>query len=442
MISFTICPSKKASPFRRIHGMNLAAPIIHARRCRELSDYLRKLNIPQTRMHDCPLNNPGKMLVDIPCVFPLEHADPFKEENYIFGDTDDYFANALNYGTSIMYRLGTSIDHSGFAHHTAPPADPAKWVEIASHIIDHYNNGWSNGFHYDIKYWEIWNEADTELPILWKGTWKQFIDFYCFAAKALKSRHPELKIGGPSMAKITSLNGSAFPDFLKGCRDQQAPLDFFTYHQYSDKPQKVIAAPAQIRAVLNEYGFSQTEIHLSEWHYHAGWGSQCDIGRQKKLQQEMVGPHSAAYLTAVLSRFQDEPIDMTHYYTGSTGSGYSLFSNFGEPHCGYYAFDFLNRMMETERIEATADHPGVTVLAGKTADGAIRILASCFKTDQDDLAFSLEKDDIRAKHWKLTVVDVDGEKRDLTKDIRVEENRLIFEKASGSMTVFLEFTKP
>ena len=244
------------------------------------------------------------------------------------------------------------------------------------------------------------------------------------------------------MAKITSLNGSAFPDFLKGCRDQQAPLDFFTYHQYSDKPQKMIAAPAQIRAVLNEYGFSQTEIHLSEWHYHAGWGSQCDIGRQKKLQQEMVGPHSAAYLTAVLSRFQDEPIDMTHYYTGSTGSGYSLFSNFGEPHCGYYAFDFLNRMMETERIEATADHPCVTVLAGKTADGAIRILASCFKTDQDDLAFSLEKDDIRAKHWKLTVVDVDGEKRDLTKDIRVEENRLIFEKASGSMTVFLEFTKP
>ncbi len=438
MVDFIIHPDRSSRPFRRLHGMNLAAPITNARRCRVLSEYLKKLNIPQTRMHDCPLNNPGKMLVDMHCVFPLPHADPAQAENYIFGDTDDYFANTLGYGTTIMYRLGVSIDHSGFARHTAPPADPAKWVEIASHIIDHYNHGWADGFHYDIKYWEIWNEADTELPILWKGTWKQFIDFYCFAAKALKARYPELKIGGPSMAKITALDGSAFPDFLKGCREQQAPLDFFTYHQYSDKPEKVIAAPAQIRAALDEHGFTQTEIHLSEWHYHAGWGSQCDIKREKFLQQEMVGPHSAAYLTAVLSRFQDEPVDMTHYYTGSTGGGYALFSNYSEPYCGYHAFDFLNRLMDTERIEATVDHPGMTVLAGKTPDGAIRILASCFKTDQDDLAFILSDGKIPENGWKITVVDVDGEVRDLTQEIRVEEDRLVFEKASGSMTVFLE----
>ena len=74
----------------------------------------------------------------------------------------------------------------------------------------------------------------------------------------------------------------------------------------------------------------------------------------------------------------------------------------------------------------------------KTADGTIRILASCFKTEQDDLAFSLVQDDIGARRWTLTVVDVDGEKRELTQEIRLEENRLIFEKASGSMTVFLE----
>jgi len=438
MIRFDVFAGRPAGKFKKIHGMNLAAPINTARRCKAISEYLRNLNVPQTRMHDCPLNNPGKMLVDIPCIFPLEHADPQQAENYLFADTDDYFANTLGYGTTIMYRLGTSIDHSGFAHHTAPPADPAKWVEIASHIIDHYNHGWADGFHYDIKYWEIWNEADTELPILWKGTWKQFIDFYCFAAKALKARFPDLKIGGPSMAKITALNGSAFPDFLKGCREQQAPLDFFTYHQYSDKPEKVIAAPAQIRAALNEHGFTQTEIHLSEWHYHCGWGSQCGLEREKFLQQEMVGPHSAAYLTAVLSRFQDEPVDMTHYYTGSTGGGYSLFSNYCEPHCGYYAFDFLNRLMELERVGAETDSPDTTILAGKAADGSLKILVSCFKTAQDDLAFSLGADDISAKQWKLTVVDVDGVKRELTSEIRFEENRLIFEKASGSMTVFLE----
>ena len=438
MIRFDVFAGRPAGEFKKIHGMNLAAPINTARRCKAVSEYLRKLNVPQTRMHDCPLNNPGKMLVDIPCIFPLEHADPQLAENYLFADTDDYFANTLGYGTTIMYRLGTSIDHSGFAHHTAPPADPAKWVEIASHIIGHYNQGWANGFHYGIRYWEIWNEADTELPILWSGSWAQFIDFYCYAAKALKKRYPELKIGGPSMAKHTTRDGAALREFLAGCRAQNAPLDFFTYHQYSDKPEKVIAAPAQIRAVLDEYGFTQTEIHLSEWHYHGGWGSQCGLEREKFLQQEMVGTHSAAYLTAVLSRFQDEPVDMTHYYTGSTGGGYSLFSNYCEPHCGYYAFDFLNRLMELERVGAETDSPDTTILAGKTAGGSLKILVSCFKTPQDDLAFSLEPDDISAKQWKLTVVDVDGVRRELTSEIRFEENRLIFEKASGSMTVFLE----
>ena len=133
-------------------------------------------------------------------------------------------------------------------------------------------------------------------------------------------------------------------------------------------------------------------------------------------------------------------MDMTHYYTGSTGGGYSLFSSYGEPHCGYYAFDFLNRLMETERIETSVDHPGMTALAGRCSDGGIRILASCFKTDQDDLAFILPDGKIPENGWKITVVDVDGEVRELTQEIRVEKDRLVFEKASGSMTIFIELT--
>ena len=95
-------------------------------------------------------------------------------------------------------------------------------------------------------------------------------------------------------------------------------------------------------------------------------------------------------------------------------------------------------MMETERIETQVDHPGMTVLAGKCPDGGIRILASCFKTDQDDLAFILPEGIIPENGWKITVVDVDGEVRELTQEIRAEKDRLVFEKASGSMTIFAE----
>lgn len=438
MIDFKINSANKQGTFKKIHGMNLGAPITNRGRKNTISEYLKKLHIPQTRMHDCPLNNPGKMLVDMHCIFPLENADPFKEENYIFYDTDDYFANVLDCNTTIMYRLGPSIDHSGYAHHTQVPRDRNKWVEIASHIIEHYNNGWANGFHYNIEYWEIWNEAETELPILWNGTWEEFIDFYCDVAAQLKKRYPHLKIGGPSMAKLNAKDGTAFRNFLAGCQKANAPLDFFTYHQYSDKPAKVIATPKEIRATLDEYGFSDAEIHLTEWHYHAGWGSHCDLQRQKFLTGEMTGTHSAAYVVSVIAGFQHEPIDMTHYYTASTGGNYSMFSTLAEPHCAYYAFDFINQVMELERIEAECDADNVDVLAGKSADGTIKVLASCFKVDQHDLVFNVPEIRKEQENFKLTVIDIDGGLKTITKEIMVEDGKLSFEKASGSMTVFLE----
>ena len=34
--------------------------------------------------------------------------------------------------------------------------------EVCKHIVMHYNDGWNDGYHYNIAYWEIWNEPDLE----------------------------------------------------------------------------------------------------------------------------------------------------------------------------------------------------------------------------------------------------------------------------------------
>ncbi|MBI4578450.1 MAG: hypothetical protein HY718_02035 [Planctomycetes bacterium] len=39
--------------------------------------------------------------------------------------------------------------------------DFAKWAKICVNIIRHYNEGWADGFHYNIRYWEIWNEPNV-----------------------------------------------------------------------------------------------------------------------------------------------------------------------------------------------------------------------------------------------------------------------------------------
>lgn len=437
MFEISIKPNQPLGNIRRLNGVNLAAPITNARIRRKVTEYLRQLDIPQTRMHDCPLNNPGKQIVDIPCIFPLEHADADDPRNYLFGDTDDYFANTIGYGTTIMYRLGVSIDHSGFAHHTLPPSDPIKWASIASHIIRHYNEGWNNGFHYNIRYWEIWNEADTELPILWKGTWQQFISFYCTVTKILKQEYPDLLFGGPSMAKLNCREGKAVREFLEGVRAAKAPLDFFTYHQYSDKPEKIAASPRMARSLLDEYGFAQTEVHLSEWHYHCGWGSDCDVAREKYLHGEMTGTHSAAYLASTLIRWQEEPIDMGQYYTGSTGGGYAMFDTLGTPYCAYYAMDFFNRTAKYPRISAASSEPDIVAIA--SSDGkSIRLLIAAFKCDQGDIHIHVDDLKLTPEKCSITLVDVDGKLRELKNEIFTDDDGIFFEKASGSVTCFIE----
>lgn len=86
-------------------------------------------------------------------------------------------------------------------HGTVPPADFGKWAQICEHIILHYNFGWANGYHLNIRYWEIWNEPDLDADDspnkrTWGGTKARFFDLYELAAKHLKTRFPELMIGG------------------------------------------------------------------------------------------------------------------------------------------------------------------------------------------------------------------------------------------------------
>ncbi len=440
MISIHIESGRTIGKVRPLHGMNLGAPIVNAALSADVTESLSRLEVPLTRMHDCPHNNPVMRLVDIPLVFPLFHLDASDPENYYFTQTDDYLENCLSSGTKIMYRLGVSIEPSLKHYETKPPKDPVKWAEICTQIIRHYNEGWANGFHWNIEYWEIWNEADTELPLLWDGTWSEFIEFYVTTSKILKGHFPHLKIGGPSMAKLNTRNGEAVREFLQGCRNGKAPLDFFSWHQYSDKPNKIVDSPGQAKALLTEYGYGSTELHLTEWHYHLGWGSDCNKRRQKLLHELMVGPDSAAYLAAALIGWQDTPLSMGHYYTGSTGDGaYALFDTVGIPTCGYYAFEYFNRLVrQPMRIPASSSDPDTYVLAAGD-DTRLLVLASSFKTEQGDVRFDFQGVDIDPNKWKLSILDFEGIPRAITSGIAFDKHSISIEKTSGSAVILVEY---
>ena len=51
-------------------------------------------------------------------------------------------------------------------------------------MVMHYNKGWADGYHYNIQYWEIWNEPDF-LPF-WRGTAAQYHELYKKCARAIR----------------------------------------------------------------------------------------------------------------------------------------------------------------------------------------------------------------------------------------------------------------
>ena len=68
-----------------------------------------------------------------------------------------------------------------------PPKNFGKWARICEHVIRHYNKGWTNGFHYGIRDWEIWNEPDdanfrNATSYMRKGTPEPFFELYTVTA--------------------------------------------------------------------------------------------------------------------------------------------------------------------------------------------------------------------------------------------------------------------
>lgn len=355
----------------------------------DTSEFFRQASFPRTRLHDCQWPEPA--VVDIHTIFRDFRQDATVPENYYFVRTDDYLQSIRKTGTRILYRLGESIEHSQRKYDVHPPADYEKWAQICLGIIRHYNEGWANGFHHDIDYWEIWNEPEVR-PQMWSGSDEDYYRLYSIVAKAIKKEFPRLKVGGPAAASAGSFNkGRLEPTpFLAGffqyCRQQSAPLDFFSWHVYSSEPGHIVRLAAGVRQMLDSLGFSNTESHLDEWNYlpHDDWNifSHGTASQRAQWYAEMTGPAGAAFTACILLELQDIPLDMAYYYT-SEPQGFGLFGQYGEAHAAYYAIKAFNQMLDTPmRLPITINgEKRISVIAGTDESRSrVNLLLSNFQS--------------------------------------------------------------
>ena len=152
--------NKKIGKIKKINGTNLWADLHVSRNNPEQQAEAAACNFSTVRLHDAPLVSAGMRIVDVQHIFGNADADPADPKNYYFEQTDDYVKRILDAGSIPIYRLGTSIEHSEKSYYAKRPKDPQRFAEICAGIVRHYVAGWADGFHWDMPYWEIWNEPD------------------------------------------------------------------------------------------------------------------------------------------------------------------------------------------------------------------------------------------------------------------------------------------
>jgi hypothetical protein len=386
-IELRVDAGHKIGAIRAIHGIN-GGPICYGGVI-DVSPYHKALGVPLTRIHDA--NWPARNVVDVHAIFPHFEADANVPENYCFAPTDDYLKSILAVGSGVMYRLGESIEHTPRKYYVHKPPDFDQWARICVGIIRHYNEGWAGGFHFNLRYFEIWNEVEIGAQ-QWDGSSEDYYHLYAVAAKAIKSRWPKLMVGGPAAANIGQLHGSHLTPtphlrgFLAYCRQHSLPLDFLSWHMYSADPAMPIRGARGLRQVLDEYGFQKTESHLNEWNYlpNNDWGAIFghNAAQTQASFEEAGGPQGAAFAACVLLGMQDAPLDMANFYTGDNGC-WGLFNVFGAPKKTYHAFRAFKALADhPTRVAVEGCKPGeLNAVAGLTADGReMAIVVSNFKS--------------------------------------------------------------
>ena len=330
---------------------------------------LSDIGVPYVRLHDVGGLFAGNCYVDIPNIFRNFDADENDERNYDFAFTDAYIAALVKNGLKPYYRLGVTIENDAEiqSFRIDPPKDYEKWARICEHIIAHYNHGWANGFYYDIEYWEIWNEPDDGLRIsqMWNGTPEDYYRLYDVASKHLKEKFPYIKIGGYAAIGFYAVSKQKkglepteremyfmefFHGFMKYIKEHHSPIDFFSWHCYSN-PESLLLQANYVHEQLLAYGLENVESHLNEWN--------------PPSRKQRVSAFHSAEVSAILLGGQNAPVDMLMIYDARLMQGaYNAFFaptiQGVEPAHAYYAFAAFSVLRKLgKQVALSCDTDGI-----------------------------------------------------------------------------------
>ena len=370
---------------------------------------LSDISVSYVRLHDVGGLFGGNCYVDIPNIFRNFDADENDPRNYDFAFTDAYISALVKNGLKPYYRLGVTIENNAEirSYHIDPPKDYEKWARICEHIIAHYNEGWADGFHYDIEYWEIWNEPDDSqwrISQMWNGTGEDYYRLYDVTSKHLKAKFPNIKVGGYASCGFYAVSNrildkqnspgreyflNFFHGFMKYIKEHNSPIDFFSFHSYSN-PKELLIQASYLDEQLKAYGYGNIEQHLNEWN---------PPSRKKRAS----GAHSAE-VAAIMLGAQNTALDMLMIYDARLSQGtYNAFFAptvngiaLGHAYYAFAAFAILQKL--GTQVSLACDTEDVYALCASNGNQHALMISNVSGQAQD---LHIEGVDLSAARWYI-----------------------------------------
>jgi xylan 1,4-beta-xylosidase len=254
------------------------------------------------------------------------------------------------------------------------PRDYSKWGALVGETTKHLTERYGRE-EVESWYFEVWNEPDFRVPWMhgfWTGSDEEYFRLYDFAAQAVKSVNPNLRVGGPVAAtsRIIEpfLKHVTTENFATG--GKSVPLDFLDLHMY-------FAPPFYWRPVLQRYRLGDLPVFVSEWGVDTWWG-----------REENDLPYGAAWTARGLFEGLDQA-SIISYWCGSDyyeengppqkffHGGFGLLGIDEIRKSRYWAFHLLHQLGH-RRLALDGDGDGFGGLvqgwATRADDGALRIL--------------------------------------------------------------------
>lgn len=302
-------------------------------------------------------------------LFPDWSADVDDPASYNFAATDQWVESVHALGAEVMFTVASSIPRNKL-----PAADVEVYGRVVENIVRHYSHGWAGGPAKPVRLYEFGDQPDFG-PLHFAGEPREFYAMYRAFCEAVQRVDPSLTVGGPSLAFSLEADAPYREGFLSFVRENALPLDFFSFLWFTDgtrDPLDYRYVARELRTLLDDHGFTDTDLTLSYWNYLAVPSSSAPADEK------------GAFMAATAIALQDTVIDHAFFFRADSGR---------DPHYGFVdpggvgdvdgrpdersrALALAGRAMRGRRLAVTGgDESGLTAVAGRDGD-RVRVLVA------------------------------------------------------------------